>query len=160
MTDEQLAVARRHMYYHTERFGYARPNVSSIPLMTEIQCFLLARVFSGRVELPPPAPEAPGPFRYADSARLFAILERAGFAELSASQWRGRLPVGGLVSPAEAAVFALASFGSFAELLAEAGGEAFDEARRSLADCFASQQQEGAVRLDACVHICTGVRAS
>ena len=35
--------------------GYARPNVSSIPLMTEIQCFLLARVFSGRVELPPPA---------------------------------------------------------------------------------------------------------
>ncbi|MCB1021424.1 MAG: class I SAM-dependent methyltransferase [Acidobacteria bacterium] len=112
------------------------------------------------VEIPPSEPEAPGLFRYADVNKLLALLEGAGFTGLSASQWRGRLPVGGLVSPAEAAVFALASFGSFAELLAEAGGEAFDEARRSLADCFASQQQEGAVRLDACVHICTGVRAS
>lgn len=27
MTDEQLAVARRHVGYHTEKFGYARPNV-------------------------------------------------------------------------------------------------------------------------------------
>ena len=27
MTDEQLAVARRHVATHTERFGYARPNV-------------------------------------------------------------------------------------------------------------------------------------
>lgn len=28
MTEEQLAVARRHVDYHTEAFGYARPNVS------------------------------------------------------------------------------------------------------------------------------------
>lgn len=27
MTEEQLAVARRHVDYHTERYGYARPNV-------------------------------------------------------------------------------------------------------------------------------------
>lgn len=30
MTDEQLDVARRHIDYHTERFGYSEPNVSFV----------------------------------------------------------------------------------------------------------------------------------
>ncbi len=32
--------------------GFARPNVGSIPMMTEPQCFYAARVFSGQVKLP------------------------------------------------------------------------------------------------------------
>ncbi len=30
MTDEQLAVARRHVDYHTEKFGYGEPNVNFV----------------------------------------------------------------------------------------------------------------------------------
>jgi len=50
---------------------------------------------------------------------------RAGYAELDAGDWRGVLPIGGGL-PAEN--FALAAFSSFAELLAEAGNEALNEA--------------------------------
>ncbi len=113
------------------------------------------------VEIPPSEPEAPGPFRYADAAgsdRLLALLDHAGFAELDVREWRGALPIGGHVSPAEAARFALASFSSFAELLAKAGDAAQDDARRSVTALFSDHQRDGAVRMDACVRIVTGAR--
>ena len=58
------------------------------------------------IDLPPPDPEAPGPFRYADADKLLTLLDRAGYGELQ--------------QRAKAANFALASFSSFGELLAEA----------------------------------------
>jgi hypothetical protein len=45
------------------------------------------------IPVPQSDPEAPGPFRYADSNKFLALLERAGFARLD---------------PEEAAHFALA----------------------------------------------------
>lgn len=111
------------------------------------------------IDLPSPDPEAPGPFRYADAGKLLALLDQAGFGELEAGDWRGALPIGGGLPAEEAANFALASFASFGELLAEAGNEALRDARQSLAGRFLPYQQDGAVRMDAFVHIFTGARA-
>jgi SAM-dependent methyltransferase len=116
-------------------------------------------VVAGIVDVPPPAADAPGPFRYAEAGTLLALLDRAGFGDLDVRDWRGALPIGGGLPAAEAANFALASFSSFGELLAEAGESALEDARRVLTARFSRQHQDGAVRLDACVHIVTGARA-
>jgi SAM-dependent methyltransferase len=110
------------------------------------------------VEIPTFDPEAPGAFRYADGDKLLTLLAAAGFGELDVRDWRGALPVGGGLAPAEAASFALATFASFAELLAKAGGDAFNQARQSLTARFAAHQQDGVVRMDSRVHIFTGAR--
>jgi SAM-dependent methyltransferase len=130
---------------------WGRP--SDNPWMTSVR-EVVARV----IEMPQTDPEAPGPFRYADSDKLLALLDRAGFTKLDVRDWRGALPIGGGLPPAEAAHFALSSFSSFGELLAKAGDDALNEARRSLTTCFSHHQQDGAVRMDACVRIVTGVR--
>jgi SAM-dependent methyltransferase len=136
------------------RFAFAvwgRP--ADNPWMTNVR-----DVVAKLVDVPSPDPEAPGPFRYADADALLGVLEQAGLGELEARDWRGALPVGGGLPAAEAADFALASFASFGELLAGAGDEALDEARRSLTARFARHLEGGAVRIDACVHVVTGAR--
>ncbi len=111
------------------------------------------------VEIPTPDPEGPGAFRYAEADKLLALLARAGFGELAARDWRGQLPLGGGLAPAEAATFALATFASFGELLAQAGDEALARARQSLTARFSGHQRDGVVQMDARVHIFTGARA-
>ena len=110
------------------------------------------------VEIPSPDPEAPGAFRYAEADKLLALLARTGFGELAVRDWRGVIPLGGGLPPADAANFALASFASFDQLLGKAGDEAVAHARQSLTARFARHQQDGAVRMDARVHIFTGAR--
>ena len=109
------------------------------------------------IDAPPSDPEAPGPFRYADAGKLLALLDQAGFGDLDVRDWRGALPVGGGLMPAEAANFAIAS-SSTGDLLSEAGDEALDKARRALTARFSNYEKNGAVWMDACVHIFTGVR--
>ena len=101
---------------------------------------------------------APGPFRYGEADQLLALLDRADYGELEVRDWRGAIPIGGGLPAAEAAHFALASFSSFAALLAEAGNEAYNNADQLLTERFSRYQQDGAVRMDACVHIFTGAR--
>src|SRR5262249_8579696 len=108
------------------------------------------------IDVPVPEPEAPGPFRYAEADQLLTLLDRAGFNDLAVNDWRGALPIGGQLSPAQSAHFALASFSSFGELLAQAGDEAYAAARQSLTARFSRYQQNDAVRMEACVHIATG----
>lgn len=137
------------------RFSFAvwdRPAAN--PWMTCVR-----QVVGEIISLPPSDPEAPGPFRYGDSRKLLKLLEQAGFVDLGVSGWRGALPIGGGLPAREAAEFALASFSSFAELLSKAGDEAFEQARQSLTERFSQHQQDGAVRMDASVHIFTGRRA-
>jgi SAM-dependent methyltransferase len=122
------------------------------PWMTSVR-----EVAAEVIDVPPPDPEAPGPFRYAETDKLLTLLDRGGFADLGVREWRGALQIGGGLPAAEAANFALAAF-SGGELLAEAGDEALDEVRQSLTARFSRHQQEGAVRMDACVHIFTGAR--
>jgi SAM-dependent methyltransferase len=97
------------------------------PWMTSVR-----QVVAEIIDLPPSDPEAPGPFRYAEADKLLTLLDRAGYGKLDVSDWRGVLPIGGGLPAAEAADFALASFSSFGELLAEAGSEALNNARQSL----------------------------
>jgi SAM-dependent methyltransferase len=123
------------------------------PWMTSVR-----DVVAGIVDIPPSDPEAPGPFRYAETHKLLALLERAGFRELEERNWRGDLQIGGGLPAAEAADFALASFSTFSELLAEAGDEALNAARHSLTAFFSRHQQDGIVRMGACVPIVTGTR--
>jgi SAM-dependent methyltransferase len=136
------------------RFAFAVwGRLAENPWMTTVR-----EVAAEIIDMPPPEPEAPGPFRYAEADKLLALLKRAGFGELEVGDWRRALPIGGGLLAAEAANFALASFSSFGELLAEAGDEALKDARQSLTERFSRHQREGIVRMDACVHIFTGTR--
>ena len=136
------------------RFAFAVwGRLAENPWMTSVR-----EVAAEFIEVPPLEPGAPGPFRYAETDTLLALLARAGFGKFAVDDWRGALPIGGGLPAAEAADFALASFSSFSELLAEAGDEAFNAARQSLTARFSQHQLEGIVRLDACVHIVTGAR--
>jgi len=123
------------------------------PWMTTVR-----EVVAKIIDLPPPEPEAPGPFRYAEAEKLLALLDRAGFDKLEVAGWRGALAIGGGLPAGEAASFALASFSSFGELLAEAGDPSFNDAHRSLTASLSGHQQEGEVRLESSVHIFTGAR--
>ena len=113
-------------------------------------------VTAEHLDLPPLDQQAPGPFRYGDAGTLLALLEAAGFCDVAVRDWRGLLPIGGKLSAPEAASFALAAFVTFGELLAAAGNATFDDAHRVLTARFAEHEKDGAVRMDACVHIITG----
>ena len=115
-------------------------------------------VVAERVNLPPPVPDTPGPFRYGDVDPLRELLRAAGFAELEVRDWRGPLAIGGGLPAAEAADFALAAF-SIAEPMLRAGDEVLTGGRRALTERFARALDGGIVRLNACVHVVTGVRA-
>jgi SAM-dependent methyltransferase len=110
------------------------------------------------IDLPLPDPEAPGLFRYAEADKLLNLLDLAGYADLDVVDWRGSLRIGGGLPAAAAANFALASFSSFGELLAEAGSDMLNHAGQSLAARLSRHQQDGAVLMDACVHVFTGTR--
>jgi len=136
------------------RFAFAAwGHLAENPWMTTIR-----DVVAEIIELPPPKPDAPGPFRYGDPDRLVAVLRGAGFGELDVVDWRSALPIGGGLPPEKVARFALASFSSFGEMLAAAGDKAVEEARRLLTERFSGHQKAGTVRMEACVHIFTGVR--
>jgi len=110
------------------------------------------------IDLPKPDLKAPGPFRYGESDPFLAILGAAGFGELAVRSWRGVLPIGGELSPADAAKFALASFASFGEQLEKAGKEAVRRAHETLTERFSAHHLNGAVRLNATVNVVTGSR--
>jgi SAM-dependent methyltransferase len=112
------------------------------------------------IRLPPSDPEAPGPFRYADAAKLLALLDGAGFRDLAATGWRGTFAIGGGLPVHEAVEFALASFSSFADLLANAGEDAIVRARQQLTRRFSEREHDGVVRMAARVHIVTGTGAA
>jgi SAM-dependent methyltransferase len=110
------------------------------------------------IDVPPPDPDAPGPFRYAGAEKLLGLLDEAGFGDLEVRDWRGLLPLGGGLAAAEAAAFALQAFAA-GDLVAEAGEAARDRVRRALTERFARHEQDGAVRMAARVHIVTGAPA-
>ncbi len=135
------------------RFAFAvwGPPVAN-PWMTSVR-----KAAAEFIDVPQPDPDAPGPFRYAEADKLIALLEEAGFGDLDMRDWRGRLPLGGGLAPADAVDFALQALGA-GDLVAEAGDEVRDAVRRSLAERFARHEEDGAVRMDARVHIVTGTR--
>lgn len=108
------------------------------------------------LELAPLEANGPGPFRYGDVAPLLSLLEESGFDEVTVTDWRQALPIGDRLCATDAAQFALASFSSFAELLASGGGDATNRAHRALTERFAPYEREGTVLVPARVHIVAG----
>jgi len=112
------------------------------------------------IPLPSIVPSAPGPFRYADVTPLVSLLARAGFVNVTVTDWRHALPIGNRLAASDAARVALASFSSFAELLSNAGGNAPARAHGALAARFTPYEQDGGVLMPARVHIIRGQAAS
>lgn len=56
------------------------------------------------LELPPPMPNAPGPFAFADPNYLEDVLNQAGFQQIDISSWSGNQWLGGSGANAEAAL--------------------------------------------------------
>lgn len=106
------------------------------------------------IELPPPLPDTPGPFRYADPMAFVSLLETAGFAGLKAEAWRGELAVGGGVAAQDAARFALGSFGVAQPLQSQP--TLLARAEQTLTTRYQACQREGVVRAFASVHIVSG----
>lgn len=126
---------------------------SENPWMTKVRD-VVARV----VDVPSAGKDAPGPFRYAGIDRLTTLLSDAGFVDVAVTGWRGLLPIGGGLGTKAAARFALRSYASFSELLAEAGEGAFERAERALMRAFEGELHGGIVRMGATVRIVTGSR--
>ena len=116
-------------------------------------------VVASVADLPPPVPDAPGPFRYAHIQRFVDLLRQVGFAGVEATPWHGALPIGAETGAAEAAHFALSAFSTFGETLAAAGPRAQAEAHRALTSRFeANVGPDGFVRMDASVHLVVGAQ--
>jgi SAM-dependent methyltransferase len=135
------------------RFAFAVWGAAADNAWTSIVRELAAEV----IDLPTPDPDAPGPYRYADTQKLLALLDSAGFAELELRDWRGELEVGGGLPAAEAAEFALRSF-SLGEQISAAGDEAVERVRHALTTRFAQHEKNDRVHLAARVQIVTGER--
>lgn len=78
----------------------------------------LMGIFARHVELPRPAPRAPGPFALAEQDYCRSLLTEAGFREITITPWSGLQCLGGAgATAAEAAEFVMSSM-SFAKMLA------------------------------------------
>lgn len=135
------------------RFAFATwGSTTENPILTSVR-----RVAAEIIDVPRPDLEAPNPFRYAEADKLLALLEQAGFRQLAVNDWRGTMPVGGGLPPAEAAAFAITTFSTVADLIAKADEATATAVRRAIAAHFAENvNAEGLVYLPACVHIFTG----
>lgn len=121
---------------------------TEVGFMAEIRATLAAVM-----ALPASDPDAPGPCRYGDPAKLVALLDGAGFHGAVSRTWRGALPVPG-ATPEAAADFLLASSSSAAPL-EDAPMEVRSAARARLAQACARHFEDGAARMPVRIEIVT-----
>ena len=109
-----------------------------------------------KAPLQPPDPDAPGPFAFADPAKITRILEAAGWKDIAIKPWDGALMVAGGGSVDEAAQFML-KIGPCARAIAD---QELDraEALRRLGDRLAADKGPAGVALPAACWI-VGARA-
>lgn len=63
----------------------------------------IGRILGNYLSLPSHAPDDAGPFRLSDPVQTRAILERAGFIDVTTDLWKGQQPLGGRGSDPESA---------------------------------------------------------
>lgn len=100
------------------------------------------------IEMPTPDPEAPGPFAFADPARVERILAEAGFEHIAIEPYDAKLAIGGGLALEEAADFFL----SLVRVVATESSVAPEQRARAAAavrDALAPHAGEGGVVLDA-----------
>lgn len=98
-----------------------------------------------KAPLPPPDPDAPGPFALADAAKIDRILSASGWRDISVTPWDGLAVIG--ADADEAAAFLL-KIGPCARAINEQGLDAA-EARRRLVDFLTRRQSARGVALPA-----------
>ncbi len=118
----------------------------------------LRKVIAEIAELPPPVPDAPGPFRYARAKGFVDLLDSSGFSEVAVKGWEGEVSLGGGRNAAETAEFCLSAF-SVGELVNN-DAQALATAAARLTDAFAGYERDGVVIMPAAVHLVSGSSAA
>ncbi|MGK3997696.1 class I SAM-dependent methyltransferase [Sorangium sp. So ce1024] len=115
-----------------------------------------ATVAARHLEMPQPDPHAPGPFAFADAARVRGLLERAGFTRVEHHPVDRELSVAGGRSLDEAVDFLLQLGPASAALrAAQAGPELVERVRADLREAIAPFDGPGGVRMGSAVWIVT-----
>lgn len=104
----------------------------------------------------PPPPDAPGPFAFADPARVESILAAAGFGDIAITSHETTLRIGEAPS-LEEAVRNLARIGPASRLLADQPQEMLDRVLPAMAAALAPYFREGALELAGAVWLVTAV---
>lgn len=109
------------------------------------------------VELPPPVPNAPGPFAFGDKDYLTDILEKAGFINIEITRWSGNQRLGGPGStPEEAARFVIDAL-FMGDALEGQPGEVVEQAYQDSVELLSGYVVDGSVEMQGCAWL---VRAS
>jgi SAM-dependent methyltransferase len=95
---------------------------------------------------PPPAPDAPGPFAFADAGRVRGILEAAGLADVALEPLADFMTLGGGRSFDEVVEFLL-QIGPTAAVLRESPPAAVAAVREAVREALAPYRSEGGVRM-------------
>ncbi|HEY7607834.1 MAG TPA: methyltransferase domain-containing protein [Alphaproteobacteria bacterium] len=101
---------------------------------------------------PPPGPEEPGPFAFADSARIQRILTSAGFTRIACEKFDFALAYG---DEAKAAAEFLTQMGPVGSVLQEHPEALRTQVADTLAGMLEAQRQPGGIRLAAAIWIVT-----
>ena len=104
---------------------------------------------------PPPVPDAPGPFAFADAARACRLLEQAGWTGVHAQRLDVALQLAGPGQLAEATAFAT-SIGPLARILPEVDEAARPPIRAAVADALRHHDGPDGICLGASIWIVSG----
>jgi SAM-dependent methyltransferase len=121
--------------------------------------FVPAAAAAQHVQMPPrPAPEAPGPFAFADDQRLIGILESAGFAGVGIEPLEDSLRVGSGMELDETIRF-LQQLGPAGAALREASPEVVEKATLSMKEAIEPYYKDGVLEMDSATWIVSAHRS-
>lgn len=106
-----------------------------------------------KAPLPKPNPDAPGPFAFADGAKVERILQSAGWRDIALTHWSGPISIGG-DGPIEAIATFLLKIGPCARAINDQGLDA-EEAHGRVMERLAPLHSQNRVMLDAACWIVT-----
>jgi len=109
---------------------------------------------------PPPGPDAPGPFSFADAARVRRVLEAGGFSNVVLEDHRTTLSVGGSSTIEEAVEFLLYGVGPTSAALREADPAVRPVVAGAVREALAPYHTPGGVRMPAAAWLVTATRGS
>ncbi|MEZ5321015.1 MAG: hypothetical protein R2698_02835 [Microthrixaceae bacterium] len=120
-----------------------------------------AAAISPLVELPPPSPPGmPGPFAFADVEAVAALLEEAGWTDLTIESIDDPLYLGGPGTVARTVDFAVRSMRGITDAMEGFDSERREEVRRRLTGEFSRHHDGIGVRYRARAHLIRAIRDS
>jgi len=145
---ERPALAFRNLHAALDQGG--RLHFACWAAPSDNQWFIAAkRAIERHIELPAPAPRAPGPFAFADPDYVRSILSGVGFGAIAVEAWRGDHFLGGPKStPQSAADFVLDAM-SIGDVVREQAPDVQANVRRDLAGEFTEFATPGGIAMTA-----------